>query len=368
MSIISASPRLDILVPTYGNITAGHTPRFHPIQAAWSGNVFARGNASINGIEVADGFTGYMSSLAFGGEWKLYCAGGSFFYMADGQGNSHLQERSYSLVDKTCMWEVLLTQKVFKNMITVGQLLQELADGATVVSNIGLSKLIDPADTMDSMGSGDTTAERQTYTVSNSTYLAEVNRILSWYGYVVYADPADQNNLTILAPVQRLISGGEPVPGTPSRGIIEISSEDFNLLGAEYTIDYGGIHSDVVVASNETGKGAAVGASMVGQSLTAYREYVASGYNISKRFNPLFATVYRVTDLKLKDVALAMLATDRRAAQTLVITSTSILPSPLWKDIAWTDRNGNGGTWRVTGFNVSLAGIGGRMSLECMPI
>lgn len=367
MSIISASPRLDIAVPTYGNITAGLTPRFHPIQSAWSGNVFSRGSAGINGIEVAAGE--YMNGLDLGGEWKLYCAGGSFWYMMDKQSNSHLQERSYQLVDKTCMWEVLLTQKVFEGMTTVGDLLQALADGATTVSQIGLNKLINPTDTMDKMGSGDTLAERQSYTVSNSTYLAEVNRILSWYGYIVYADPADQNNLTILAPVgSPATSERGAVEGTPSRGLIEISSEDFNLLGAEFTIDYGGIHSDVVVASNETGKGAAVGASMIGQSLTAYREYVASGYNISKRFNPLFATVYRVTNLKLKDVALAMLRTDRRAAQTLVITSTSIFPSPLWKDIQWVDKNGNGGTWRVTGFNVSLAGAGGQMSLECMPI
>lgn len=358
MSIICASPRLDIAVPTYGNITAGHTPRFNPLQASWSGNVFSRGSAGINGIEVADPFSGYMSGLAVGGEWKLYCAGGSYWYMMDKQSNSHLQERSYQLVDKTCMWEVLLTQKVFEGMTTVGDLLQALADGAELVSLIGLSKLIDPTDTMDDMGSGDTTTERETYTVSNSTYLAEVNRILSWYGYVVYADPADQNNLTILAPLS-----------TPARGLIELASTDFNLLGAEFTIDYGGIHSDVVVASNETGKGAAVGASMVGQSMTAYREYVASGYNISKRFNPLFATTYRVTNLKLKDVALAMLRTDRRAAQTLVITSTTILPSPLWKDIQWVDKNGNGGTWRVTGFNVSLAGgTSGQMSLECMPV
>jgi hypothetical protein len=93
-----------------------------------------------------------------------------------------------------------------------------------------------------------------------------------------------------------------------------------------------------------------------------------TNWNLSKRFNPLFATVYRVADPALKAVAQQILVADRKGAKALKLTTAAFIPNPLWKTIGWEDKNGATGYWRVTGYEVSLSGTQVQTSLECIQV
>jgi hypothetical protein len=356
----------------YGIITTAVSPKFQPTRMTWSGSVFSTGAASIEGIEIpvmvgSPAKATYMDGLKFGGKWEIAVSDrelgtplGHYYYVLDPLRSSHLQERTFNLVDVTSQWDVLLTQKTYPGEIVVGDLIEDLANDAADASEVHIDKLLTCFTTMVAMqgGEGIPDAEAQTYAISNSTYLAELNRVLGWFGYVLFANPyseVGESKISLIAPLVE-----------PAAGAITIHSGDFDLLSADFTLDYGGLHSDVVVASNETGKGAIAGKTITVETAMNYPD--PTNWNLTKRFNPLFATVYRVADLALKDVAKKILYTDRMGAKALKLSSASFIPDPLWKSISWEDKNGATGYWRVTGYEYSFAGAECGTALECIQV
>jgi hypothetical protein len=175
---------------------------------------------------------------------------------------------------------------------------------------------------------------------------------LGWFGYTCYADPTTEK-ISMLA----------PITDNPRGSLAGINSLSADLLDAQFEIDYGSIHSDVVVASNETNKGAVCGKAV---STGAMSYYNPNNYNITKRYNPLFATTFKVADSGLLDVAKAILQTDVIGAQLLRVTVGRVVPVGLWCGFAWTDKNGQVGNWVVTGYNIEVSGNSAQTTMDCI--
>lgn len=361
MSYTCVVPRVDISTPL-GDITTGASPRFKPVNVSWSASIFGAGGAFIDGVEYASGGK-YMNSRDFGGLWVIACGGQSYYYMMDGQGSAHLQGRSFRLVDLTSQWDVLLTQEDVTSAkltaagfaSTVGGLINYLAKRAESISSIGLRQSVTNTTLLTDVMQGDTDAEKNTYSISNSTYLAELNKLLSWFGYVCYADPSP------LVPGAPKIAIIAPVEDSP---FDSLTVNPLAVIDAQYDIDYGSIHSDVVVSSNETNKGAVCGKAV--QVESAMQSINTTNYDVSKRFNPLFATTFKVVDTELLNVAKKILHTDLVGAQTLKLTLAGAMAAKLWHGFNWVDKNNQIGHWVTTGYTIEVSGSAATTTLDCI--
>jgi hypothetical protein len=355
-------PRVTITVPHYGDLTSGFTPRLKMMSCTWGANVFAISGASIEGWEFSyETPKKYMNSREFGGLWVINCLGQDYVYMMDSLGSGHLQNRSFKLVDLTTQWDVLLTQMTITAATliaagkgaTVGGLINYIAAKAAEISLVALDRQLIDTTLLDDVMEGDTTTERTTYLIANSTYLAELNRLLLWFGYTCFAEPAT-GKISLIAPITQF----------PYQSIPSVNSLMGNLADAEFSIEYGSMHSDVVVASNESNKGAVCGKSV--QVESAMQHIDTTNFDVTKRYNPLFATTYRVADSELLDVAKKMLRTDRIGAQSLRIIVQGVLPVGLWYGFDWKDKNGENGHWVVTGYEISVTGSSAATTVDCI--
>ena len=355
-------PPVTITIPVGGDITSGLAPKFKPATCTWSGNIFSTASATIDGYEFSYVTPKkYIDGHNYGGIWVITCKGQNYVYMLDGLSEGHLQNRTFRLVDLTTQWDVLWTQDRITAATlvaagkgaTVGGLINYIAAKAAEISLVALDRQLIDTTLLDDVMDGATTLERTTYMVANSTRLAELNRLLLWFGYTCYAEPAT-GKISLIAPITTL----------PFKKIPTVNSLMASLEDAQFNIEYGSIHSDVVVASNETNKGAVVGKAV--QTESSRQHIDMTNFNITKRYNPLFATTYKVADSQLLTLAKKMLRTDRIGAQSLKIVAREVLPVGLWYAFDWADKNGNIGHWVVTGYEISVSGDSATTTVDCI--
>ena len=205
------------------------------LNLTYSGSLFSRGTASAQFYEPNTTKMAITPSLSGGflGTWLISVDYHTRFigYLTsiESQRSSGGSIRTYNFTDVLQGWDVLLTNKIYDpSPSTVHKLLNDIAYDAITVSGINLK---------DSHVPSNETAlsdlyEDGVYTVTNSTYLAEIQKICQDLGYIVFCDPGF-GNVTIKDVFNM------------ERGILSFNTD--YVIDASFSADYLSMASTVLV-------------------------------------------------------------------------------------------------------------------------
>ena len=315
---------------------------FYPTRMSLSGSIFQKGSASISGIEKAGSDGTFYDVRDLGGLWQIYFDNGTsedliwqgYMMDVDSTRKYEVYERSFSLVDMTEAWDILLTDSIFpstaNSSYTIGDLIKDLADGAVAGSGINYNFLVSDSTLLSDVLNNDF------YTVRDSSYLAELNKVLLWMGYKLYADPL-KGKISIISPVN-----------TATFGTTGLSFSDPSTISASFKVDYSNMATTVVVGDDVSGKAVSYG--HLGGTPDS------TNYDLRKIEKPAFVTTYNVKDAKLSDIAKQVFDLSRQGAQKLkVVKAGYYTNSILWNEFDWTDANGGLGTYKITDYIVEIS-------------
>ena len=302
-----------------------------------SGSVFNQGKASITFYEKPNNGS-YMNVWDMPGEWTIYLDGVKVWTGYTENLNStryvNLMRREVTLVDKTEAWDILLKDKVYpvpaSDTYTVGNLISDLANEAAMLSGVGINSLPDNSTLLK-----DILKDKQ-YVVRSSTYLAELNKVMNWVGFKIFADPA-QDVLNIIDP-----------NNTPTFGSVDIQFNSDELMEAGFDFSVENIATTVVVGDEVSGKAVAYGS----QASTPDN----TNLDIRKREKTAFVTTYGIDDeTKLSDVAKEVYDLSRRGSQSLKVKIGGYRQNLLWYGLNWTDANGNAGAYKIASYTINVS-------------
>jgi hypothetical protein len=328
-------PDVSIAAPFYGTLPSVN---YKPMHIQLKTSVFDGGGATLEGFEPSP----VMDVLNLAGEWLITIDDTTYHYELDDRTVDRLKDGVTSnlpLSDRLAAWKLPLIQKSFTES-TVGDLLQALVTAVSTLSGISCDILVTNTTPMTDICDGGI------YLAANSTYLAEIQQILQWLGYAIYAVP-ETGRFAIVAPCY-----------TAPIGTISLSETDPLIMGASYGIHYDQIHSDVVVSNSNTGTGKIAGQSGITPDLT--------NYNLSKKVNPFLAEVWQLKDTKLQAMADELYKLDRQAAQGLTVQRAGLLMNTLWKQFDWHDVNGQLGHYKVSSSVIDITPTAVTTTLEAM--
>jgi hypothetical protein len=319
---------------------------YKPLHIQLKTGIFDGGGATLEGFEPSP----VMDIRNLAGEWLITVNDTTYHYELDDRTVERLKDGVTSnlpLSDRLSAWKLPLIQKSSTDFgltpsSTVGELLQALVTAVSTLSGISCDILVTNTTLMSAVCDGGI------YLMANSTYLAEIQQILQWLGYVIYAVP-ETGRFAVIAPCY-----------TSPIGTIALSEVEPLLMGASYGIHYKQIHSDVVVANSNTGTGKIAGMSGTTPDLT--------NFNLSKKVNPFLAEVWQLKDTKLQDMADELYKLDRQAAQGLTVKRLGFLPDTLWRSFGWTDINGQPGLYKVVSSIIDIVGTEVTTTLEAMVV
>ena len=292
------------------------------LELEYGGNIFGRGSAKFTFFEPAGTSMLINPSISegFTGRWIIRIGSNTKFigYMTNVetqrmQGGSI---RTYTLTDVLQGWDVLLTNMIYpktpNSNYTVHNLLSDLSYDASTVSDIQVHN--------GSVPSNSTLLtdlfEEGKYVITNSTYLAEIQKVAQMLGYVVFCD-VGFGDVTIADPFNF------------GRGTL-----DFNLnsvVDASYSVDYLKMASTVLVNDDVSLKGIAYGHMGTGSNKDD------SVYNASKINNLAFATVFGVKDSQLSVIAQKLFNIGKNQSRVLTIKKAGdeFSSHALGSDILW---------------------------------
>jgi hypothetical protein len=334
-------PDIAITAPHYGTLTSAN---YKPLHIQLKTGVFDEGGATLEGLEPFP----VMDVRNLAGEWLITVDDTTYHYDLDDRIVERLKlgyNGTLPLSDRLSNWKLPLIQKSSTDFgltpsSTVGDLLQALVTAVSALSGVSCDILVTNTTPLSDVCDGGI------YLAANSTYLAEIQQILQWLGYAIYAVP-ETGRFAIVAPCY-----------TAPIGTIALSEVEPLLMGASYGIHYKQIHSDVLVANSNTGTGKIAGMSGVAPDLT--------NYTLSKKVNPFLAEVWQLKDIGLQAMADELYKLDRQAAQGLTIKRLGFLPDTLWRSFGWTDINGQPGTYKVVSSVIDIMGTEVTTTLEAM--
>jgi hypothetical protein len=330
-------PVLSINAPFYGVLTA---TQYKPMHIQLKSNIFDGGGATLDAFEPSP----VMNIAKLAGEWLITVDGVVYHYELDDRTVQRFKTgytSSLPLSDRLGAWKLPLIQKSWVED-TVGDLLQALITAVFGLSGIDCDILVTNTTPMVDV------CEGGIYLAANSTYLAEIQQILQWLGYAIYAIP-ETGKFAVIAPCY-----------TTPIGPISLTEADPLIMAASYAMHYNQIHSDVVVANTNTGGGAIKGQSAAVPDLT--------NYNLSKKVNPFLAEVWLLKDTKLQAMADELYKLDRQAAQGLTVQRAGLLTNALWKSFSWHDIDGNPATYKVVSSTIDIAPTLVTTTLEAMVV
>ena len=303
------------------------------------GSIFSQGSASITFFEKPNRSDGSFSNINdFGGKWIIQLDGNSVWqgYVMDVKSirGQKFMKREVSLVDQTEAWNVLVKDKLYplttNSSYTVGNLISDLANDAASASGVGTDTVADSSTTLSSI------LENETYVIRSSTYLAEINKVLQWIGYKVYADPYT-GKISIIDP-----------NNTGTMDSLSIAFNSDELLNASFDINYRDIATTVVVGDDISGKAVAYGHLADTSDNT--------NFNLRKLEKVAFVTTYGVKDTSLSDIAKSVFDLSRQGNQKLVVEFAGYRKqSLLWNALSWVDANGNSGSYKVSDYEISIS-------------
>ena len=301
------------------------------------GSIFNQGSASITFFE-KESNGGFSNINNFGGKWTVQLDGNSVWqgYVMDVKSTrgQKFMKREVSLVDQTEAWNVLVKDKLYpstaNSSYTVGNLISDLANDAALASGVVTGMVADNSTLLSDV------LENGTYVIRSSTYLAEINKVLQWIGYKVYADPYS-GKISIIDP-----------NNTGTMGSLDIAFNSDELLNASFDIRYRDIATTVVVGDDVSGKA------------TAYGHLADTpddkNYDLRKLEKVAFVTTYGVKDTSLPNIAKSVFDLSRKGNQKLVVEFAGYRKqSLLWNALSWVDANGNTGSYKVSDYEISIS-------------
>ena len=166
------------------------------------------------------------------------------------------------------------------------------------------------------------------YTVTNSTYLAEIQKICQDLGYIVFCDPGF-GNVTIKDVFNM------------ERGLLSFDTD--YVIDASFSADYLSMASTVLVNDDQSLKGIAYGYLGTGAN------FDNSTWSMTRMNNLFFATTSGVKESALTDVAEKIYKIAKNQPRVLTIKKAGDEYSSLClgSDINWTDSLGGTGTYTV---------------------
>jgi hypothetical protein len=284
-------------------LTVGHKRIL--LNLNYGGSIFGRGNASAVFYEPDE--TSMLANPSSGsgfasGLWIIEVNNHTRFigYMTgmDSQRSRGGSIRTYTFTDVLQGWDVLLTNTIYPvstdPTYTVHSLLNDIVYSAKIISGIENNGPV-PANNM----LLNDLYEEGVYSITNSTYLAEIQKICQDLGYIVFCDTGF-GKVTILDPFN------------PDRGYLDIDED--SIIDASYSIDYLAMASTVLVNDDITLKGVAYGHLGTG----ANRDDLV--YNFSRINNLVFATTFGVKEAKLAGIAEQLYKIGKNQSRILTLT------------------------------------------------
>ena len=317
---------------------AGVLENIAVVSMSLSGSIFEQGKGSIVYYEKPKNGA-YMNVWDLPGEWTIFFDGVKVWTGYTENLNTtryvKLLKREISLVDKTEAWAILLKDKMYpadpnNSGYTVGNLISDLSNEAAQLSGVAIGSIPDNNTPLSEI------LKDGQYVVRSSTYLAELNKVMSWVGYKIYADPS-QDVLNIIDP-----------NNTPVFGTLDLNFKSPEVLEAGFNFNVENIATTVVVGDEVLGKAIAYGSQASSPDNT--------NLNIRKREKTAFVTTYGVKDLyKLRDIAEKVYSLSRRGSQSLKIRFAGYRRNMLWYGLNWTDSNGNVGQYKVGSYTINVS-------------
>jgi len=315
------------------------------LNLTYGGNMFGRGYAAATFYEPNATAMAVTPSITLGfdsGLWLIGVNNSIKFkgYMTDvssqrAQGGSI---RTYTFTDVLQGWDVLLTNKIYppseNATYTVHNLLNDIVYNAIQVSGIQLKGAHVPNNStlLTSL------YEEGYYSITNSTYLAEIQKICQDLGYLVFCDPAF-GNVTILDPFNI------------ERSVLGLNSKDLGIIDASFSTDYLSMASTVLVNDDVSLKGVAHGYLGTGS------HYNSGVYNLTRINNLAFATTFGVKEDKLGDIAELIYKIGKNQSRVLSITKAGdeISNLCLGSTINWADSKGGTGNYTVCEYETTIS-------------
>lgn len=311
------------------------------LELYYSANMFGRGSARAVFFE-QDGTAMAVTpplNQGFTGKWIIRVGNNTKFIGFLTNITSERQQggsiRTYEFADVLQGWDVLQTNKTYPNSpsetYTVHNLLNDMVYNATSLSGIQLKGgHVPPNNTLVK-----DLYEEGVYTVTNSTYLAEIQKICQDLGYLVFCD-VGFGDVTILDPFN-----------------LSRATLDFNMnsvIDANFSVDYLSMPSTVLVNDDVTLKGVAYGHLGTGANQND------AIYNMTRINNLLFATTFGVKEEALSQIAQKIFTIGKNQPRVLTLTKAGDEYSSLalGSTIYWSDSRGGTGAYTVFSYETRI--------------
>jgi hypothetical protein len=327
--------------------------RFVLLNVSLSGSFFGNGSASASVLDLGAGFSkssnicvaGYTPHEdTFGGLWVIEIEGQhSYEFLITNCVSTRLRsggkklELSFDDIKNT--WSVLKTNTIYKEFVTYMDLVNSLIAEANTLEG---AVVCDDETILDTALSA--FCDEGIYEINNSTFLAEIMKLLEQGGYNLYSDP-ELVRIKIIDPILSVLNNDFEDENTINA---TNSEEGLTVVNANYTLNYMGIPTSVVVTDANSPK------------TYAYGWYAGANervnHDIAKRDQLVYTTVYGLSDAQMKITAENIYKLGVKSARVLNFTVAGIPFSPiLWTKLHWTDQQGNTGIWVITDFSIEIA-------------
>lgn len=309
----------------------------------FSGNMLGRGRAvatfyepdTTSMVVTPSGLKGFSGLWLIGVDNETKFIG--YMTNVDSQRTQGGSIRTYTFTDVLQGWDVLLTNKVYPTSTdsdyTVHDLLNDIVYGAISISGIPLKggHVPDNSTLLSDL------YEEGVYSVVNSTYLSEIQKICQDLGYLVFCDPA-YGDVTILDPFNI------------EREVLDIDSRDLNIIDASFSMDYLSMASTVLANDDITLKGIAHGKMGTGD------HYNTLVYDLTRINNLAFATTFGVKEEKLGDIAELIYKIGKNQSRVLSVTKAGDISNLcLGATINWSDSKGGTGNYTVFEYETTIS-------------
>lgn len=311
------------------------------LELSYSGNIFGRGYARSVFFEPDSTSMILTPSLSqgFTGKWIIKVNSNTkfigFLVNMESERTQGGSIRTYEFIDVLQGWDVLQTNKIYpatsNSGYTVHNLLNDMVYNAISLSEIQLhSSHVPPNSTLLT-----DLYEEGFYSVTNSTYLAEIQKICQALGYVVFCDPGF-GDVTILNPFDM------------DRGTLDFDFD--SVIDAGFSIDYLSMPSTILVNDDINLKGLAYGHLGTGSNLDD------TVYNFTRINNLTFATTLGIKEDSLSSVAQKLYNIGKKQARVLTLRKAGDEYSStcLGQTIYWTDSKGGTGTYTVSSYETII--------------
>lgn len=317
------------------------------LSLSWGGGIFEQASAD---IQIFEPIPAIKPMPSFGGIWEIKVDGRTVFrgYADNVKKDRTLGGNVFTFTLKSVLssWDVLLTNTSFGGVSTtasvkldpptVGKYLEYLIDtvqstqipyGVPYYGNYPTNNT--PIDEL---------YEDGVISVTNSTYLAEIQKVCQNLGYVIFAEP--YGYIRIIDPLN-----------PPLDSVIYTASAHPELnLEANFVIKMSSIPATVLVADDILQVGVAYG------HKEASAPHDDTNFNITKLNNIVFAVTTGIKQNKLPDIAKQIYDISRKASQVLTFKVAMILQANfvLGYPIIWTDSMGNTGKYIISKYTTNI--------------